>query len=392
MEKINKISGYVLSALLPQTHTQISLYGDEGMALLYAYAYQITQHTPYLNKVVAIVEESIELLNTKPLATIAVGGGLAGTAWLMAFLSNEGLISYEEDIFQTFDEIILASLQDDLNKKNYDFFHGYLGKCFYFLERQKQHKDDELLEKLLIDLESIGKPINEIRLWQVIHVDGNLTCNLGLSHGIPSILVFFCKLYNLGIQTTYLEKRIREIANWLIGQKQSSEVSYFSYNTTYRTAARLAWCYGDLGVAIALKHAGNSLKDAYLQDVANDIIIHSTQRDILSAGVAINSRLNYAETNFCHGASGIAFIYHNFYKDTQNKAIKIAADYWHEQVEKAFKENEKNIFYTFVKREAKIWEITNGLLEGATGVALALLSEQYPDVKPTWDKFFLLDF
>jgi lantibiotic modifying enzyme len=393
MNQTAQITEHILTHLLSHKHHSISLYYDEGLIVLYAYAYQITKQDIYLDKILELVEHSIDLMNNTQLLTTSIAGGVAGTAWIFTHLMNEGLIEHDDELLNNFDELIVSSLENDSNEKNYDFFHGLIGKCFYFLERQILKPDDKQLEKLFDYLESMVTKIDNLNLWQITN-EKELICNLGLSHGIPSILVLYCKFYNKGIKKAYIELRLKEIAAWLLSKIDKTRLSYFSYDTSIESeASRLAWCYGDLGIAITFLHLYKTLEDNFYKNIAIDIALHASKRSLDNSGVMFNDISNYAEATFCHGSCGIAYIFDKFYKETNIESFKISATYWYDLTNEAFQKNNGCGFFSCKNPLNQIWKLDNSLLEGASGVGLALLSQLHGhEYAATWDKFFLLHF
>src|SRR6185369_7304354 len=83
--------------------------------------------------------------------------------------------------------------------------------------------------------------------------------NLGLAHGVPGVIAILARYITAGVDVArarvLLEAGVdylRYVA-WLPSQPNSQ--------------ARVAWCYGDLGVAIALMSAGTALgRDDWRRD------------------------------------------------------------------------------------------------------------------------------
>ena len=72
---------------------------------------------------------------------------------------------------------------------------------------------------------------------------------------------------------------------------------------------RLAWCYGDLDIAISLWHAGNALN--------NQIWKNKSLQIFRSCIELVEEQDLLTEFGICHGTSGIAMIFRRIYLETE---------------------------------------------------------------------------
>jgi hypothetical protein len=97
--------------------------------------------------------------------------------------------------------------------------------------------------------------------------------NLSLSHGIASIVALLCKILekcssNLEVKEN-AELIIRKAINYILSNEIDFEkykshfpnISVDYYNDKQIYGSRLAWCYGDLGIAYILLRAALVLDD-----------------------------------------------------------------------------------------------------------------------------------
>ncbi len=68
-----------------------------------------------------------------------------------------------------------------------------------------------------------------------------------------------------------------------------------------QSAARLAWCYGDPGIAASLMAAAGAAGRPDWYRVAVDVACRAAARDLALAGVK--------DSGICHGAAGLAHIF-----------------------------------------------------------------------------------
>ena len=107
--------------------------------------------------------------------------------------------------------------------------------------------------------------------------------NLGLAHGIPSILKFCVQCFKQGICPDKTSQLANEIIAYLLdNMNREIHSSYFpNFIEEGRNAdqsSRVAWCYGDLGVGYILYQAGVAFKKTDLTDLALQILRHSAKR------------------------------------------------------------------------------------------------------------------
>ena len=142
----------------------------------------------------------------------------------------------------------------------------------------------------------------------------------------------------------------------------------------------MAWCYGDLGIGIALLQVRKILEKKEYEKKGLEILLKSTQRR------------NYNETlvtdaGICHGSAGIALIFRRMYYEIGRKEFKEATQYWINQT-LHFSRFEDGLagYKTYIKDG---WKNDYSLLMGISGVGLVLLSYLEND-KQDWDEMFLL--
>jgi lantibiotic modifying enzyme len=141
----------------------------------------------------------------------------------------------------------------------------------------------------------------------------------------------------------------------------------------------MAWCYGDLGMAISLFHTGESAKNEEWKKISHEVLLDSTKRtDLKQAGVV--------DAGLCHGAAGIMHIYARAYQYTGDETFKEVAKYWADQTLKmATHEDGAAGYKAWHTEEYGGWVAEKGFLEGAAGIGLGLIS-MVADIEPGWDR------
>jgi lantibiotic modifying enzyme len=211
--------------------------------------------------------------------------------------------------------------------------------------------------------------------------------DISLSHGSAAIVAFLSNCvkskYNYpNLTETMLSGSIR----YILHQKQENNAALFpgfcSINEKPNTNnfSRLSWCYGDMGIGLAIWQAGEALKDEKLKQEAIEIYLNSTKRRTPEETGDVN-------VGICHGSAGLAHMYNRMYWNTKMPEFKKAANYWIEETLKLTKFGDSYVeFKSGVEDE---WDNDFGFLGGISGIGLALLSH-ISNEEPTWDKALLM--
>lgn len=211
--------------------------------------------------------------------------------------------------------------------------------------------------------------------------------NLGLSHGIPGILLVLVNAYKLGIRIEGQLDTIRKLSDLIKkcivtksknGQYWKSSLTlneYISNILTEEEKYRDAWCYGSPGVSFSILVTGMFLNDNQLKDIAID-----------NMKIALERKRNVNSMTFCHGLSGLMYLSFKFYEFTHIECFK---RYYLELMDLILDSYDVNIPFGFKNHEI-IGDIDDaGILTGTTGILLCLLSLLYGNQTP-WDAAFSL--
>ncbi len=318
-------------------------------------------------------------------------GGQAGVHWLYVYLYKAGLLEDEDYELLCSDDLVLQQYAlQELNRNNWDFMHGALGVAYTMLYRY-QERYESFFEKVFSELNRICGENEITGLFPGYDAKTRMfvkeETDLGLAHGIPSVLKFCIQAYKQDVCKEQAHALADKIIDYLLQHTNPDKtVAYFSSvlknGADYTRKSRLGWCYGDPGVGIVLYQAGVALGYKDLKDQAIGILRYSTQRrhaedtDIRDAGI-------------CHGSAGVAHIYHRMWHYTQDKIFKDAADYWIGQTLALATHPEGIAGYRSYNHGDVPWVTNPGLLEGAAGVGLVLQSYLTGDY--SWDYCIMLN-
>jgi len=346
------------------------LSGYTGCALFYAYYYNLTGKKKYIRKVHSLLLKSIHALSEESLIPNHCNG-VSGIVWCIRHLLNAGFASDEgiEDIFEDVDVLLGEIMVQEVGEGRYDFLHEALGLALYFLEKKQPSQYLDALTKKLAE-----KTINGV--WEDDFSKASLgrpdetVFNLGMAHGIPSIISILA----------LIDKKnplIDPGVNWLLATRNTPEEGISSIfpvlvdinkQAVTGKQSRLGWCYGDLSIATALLNAGYTTE-------AHEIFTYTLQhRDMKNGGVH--------DACLCHGSAGIAHMYRRAYLATNDPELLLGADHWIKQT----LQMKSGLKFS---RDGE-YETAYGMLEGMTGIGLALIAALDPDTAPAWDRCLLL--
>lgn len=304
--------------------------------------------------------------------------GLAGLCIGIELLERDGLIdSIGEKLFYYARNLLSTSLNQWLNK-NIDFLHGSIGIAFYFL-RHMQFSEFALeqIDNTITALYNQMLACRKENSASLLFYNGNnlLTPNISLSHGLSSVIILLSRAYKYVINPTSKEKcheLLRDFCRYLDTQLIEPNL-YGSYTLAFPLGygkafkSRLAWCYGDIGVAIALKELGNALENVRCVNTAN-----------LVNQYIISNRLNAIENGvrdggLCHGVSGIAQYLRSlsFSGNEYDKALQ----YWENKLKSFVTKRNNHFEYGRYNPKIDTYEHCLNLLEGDSGICLHLMKE-----------------
>jgi len=321
--------------------------------------------------------------------------GLAGIGWVFEYLEQKSYAKYNTNILlEDFDSVLSHVLELEMSNKNYDFLHGTVGIALYFVSRiQKNENVLPILQKFIVQLNELveKQSFNSIKWISIIDEETQRKgYNISLSHGMASIAVILSKLYSVkGIDQELVRNLLEGCVNYILEQEIDKDKynsffpSYALESTELLRGSRLAWCYGDLGIAMSLWQAGVALQNEAWKNKALEVLLFAAEkrRDLEKNLVK--------DAGLCHGAAGAGHLFYRAWWNTKMPEFKNAADYWFDQTLKMAKFDDGLAGYKAWYGEEKGWVNIYGLLEGIAGIGLALLTHNY-EIEPTWDECLLL--
>lgn len=333
-------------------------------------------------------DDSIYILSSKLAASLlekidnknTYCDGLSGVLYALLHLKENKFIEvepFEKEIIQRLKNKLLI----EIDRKNYDYLHGYIGFGLLFIKCGINTREivDALYNSAEID------PITHSFKWR----DSTGNYNISLSHGMASIILFLVKVRNSGCGDLRCNEMIIGGCKFILSQIMNCKKSgsfFPSYSVSdketnnYGNGSRLAWCYGDLGVAFALYKASELIGDLEMQKKASNILQKTTLRKELFDTQIVDACI-------CHGTAGLAMFYRRLYLDTKINIFLDASSYWMSQT-LGFSQFQDGIA-GFKTKYVEEYKSNLSLLMGVAGIGIVLISF-LEDNQQKWDEFFFL--
>jgi lantibiotic biosynthesis protein len=371
--------------------------GYGGPVLFFTYLSGYAGNNKHLPLITNIVSKSFRFAEENKMNS-SMENGLTGLGWLVQHLVKVGLLDEKDTPLTELDALILRSCEKDIKQKKYDYFTGLIGKGMYFLERHAARDCSQEIIQILDALESLSIQDQFGLTWADYYAlernkKEDVAFNFGMSHGIPSILMFLTKVLAHDIESNRIKNMISGSLNWLMSFRQTNSKEVFfpvrmiNYDDLFPDdhAARIAWCYGDLGLTYALYMAGHAVKRHDVCDFSLSMLqAISRKRGMEACGVV--------DAGLCHGSAGNALVFRNLYVHTGKQEFKTAYECWLQETARlSFHTDGAAGYKAWHGDELGGWINDRGFLEGISGIGLLFLAELNNDPHTGWSDLLLLN-
>lgn len=364
--------------------------GRAGQSLLHAYLALDGAGESYADTALRFLDQAAEGAAALTMST-SLYLGFPGIAWVNSHLAGRLFIE-EEDGNREVDDLLLHALSSTAWKGQYDLFNGLVGVGAYALERLTRPSGVRCLEAVVAELDrraehdvdgaTFFSPVDTLdSKYQSQFPRG--TYILGMAQGIPGVIALLGASCAAGIARNRARPLLAATVSWLLAREQPPESEYrFAHFylpgfEPYRS--RLAWCFGDLGIAASLLVAARGADEPAWEVEARRIARAAAGRTVASSGVP--------DADLCHGAAGVGHVFNRLYQATGEADLGQAASFW---LNHALELRRPGVGIAgFRMASPGGWVDEPGFLGGATGIGLALLAA-VSDVDPAWDQLLLL--
>jgi lantibiotic modifying enzyme len=376
--------------------------GCAGIALVGAYRAfhergEASEQPQAALRALAFVEESIEVMANVPLGP-SLFSGYTGIAWAIAHLGG-ALVELDEGVFDEIESQLLTVLAGFRRHVDHcDLVDGLVGIGLYGLARKARGRASRIVDACIDRLHEWSEPREVGRVWltppgllpQWQRVDApEGYVNFGMAHGTPAILALLGHAAAAARHPAALPL-LRQGRSFMRTVRQPPPgfgyPAWVAPNGRW-APGRLAWCYGDLGIAATSIAMTEALPDRELAAELRD--------EAVALARALGRRTaefgDTHETGLCHGTAGIAHLFNRLHQGTEEPELADAARHWFRRTLE-LRRRDRGIggyaAWPVDVPDDRKWKRDSGLLEGAAGVALALLAS-VSDVEPSWDQVLL---
>jgi hypothetical protein len=366
--------------------------GSAGLAILHGYKAQTESGRDHVAVALRFLRRATAAVADHPGAA-SLYGGLTGVGWALAHLQDRLPGLDGEDELAEIDEVLREHLDQSPWPDTYDLIDGLVGFGVYALERGPCPEAVACQERVIERLAETAEPRPEGITWvsrqewlpsQYRARYPERYCNLGLAHGVPGVVALLAWACAAGVAVARARPLLEGTVRWLLAQQTPGGFPSGIEKGRADKPARLAWCYGDPGVAAALLWAARLVDEPAWEREARAIARRAAQRPAEQAGVV--------DAGLCHGAAGLGHLFNRLFQATGDPCLAEAARFWFERTLQMRRPGRGVGGYEAwqLNDDGQVtWIGDSGLLTGAAGIALALVAATTA-VDPAWDRMLLV--
>jgi lantibiotic modifying enzyme len=338
----------------------------------------------------AFLDAALERAAADP-PTALLYSGTVGVGWALAYVEGVDADETEPD---DVDELVLHALAG-APWPSADLIRGVAGTGVYLLERLPHPAARKGLSLLVDRLTEMAERQEQGTTWfvdpatvledrRVLFPEGYY--DTGVAHGQAGVIGVLARMVAAGVDEA--RPLLADATRWLLAQRLPDDGNgryplMVDKRPVPTRGGRLAWCYGDAGVAAALLAAGQALGDKEIVDEATSLALLSAGRGREDAGAS--------DVPLCHGSAGLMHVFNRLWQSTGEEALADAARRWFDFAMKQRRDGDPVAGFgsVRVKDDGGVdFEPLGGFLEGAAGIGLALLAAT-EDRDPDWDAVLL---
>ena len=251
-------------------------------------------------------QRAVRGVSQAPLS-LGLFGGIAGIGWMLQHLRGTELP--RRDPCAELDAGLRAAIARGALDAELDLVTGLCGVGIYALARRDRALAAAVIARLRARGTAPGGAPGE-------------AIDLGTAHGLAGLVAMLGQAGAARIPgaTTLSRSALRA----LLGHARWDQPSVFpdtaAVGDTAPRDCRLAWCYGDIGAACALRTVADATGHAGLRATATRVALRAAARPPASSGVI--------DCGVCHGAAGVALGLQRMFVATGDAALGDAARGW----------------------------------------------------------------
>jgi len=270
------------------------------------------------------------------------------------------LFELDDDFLDFLQSECLKGFKYELRKDNFDYLHGAFG-VLYALIRARNIKKEKIAEIVDLVLESSKKHA----LFPTLYLPGEKNdLNLHLAHGISAYIIVLIELFKVS--------RDNEVAVLIdihcrILKDNFRKDSFACFplvdnGTSYKV--RNAWCYGDIGIGIALFKASQILNNNNYFEIAKYTWEKTCER-------RSKRTIRIYDSPLCHGIFGNVLMYNKINNYLEGNDIIQNTITWYLEKIKWYHRRYGDAFLKYQGPDGLDYQRT--YLTGVSGIGLACL-------------------
>ena len=370
------------AATLPepgQYHSASLSNGAAAYALFFSEAAAYLDESSFMTKAVEHLRWGLDGSDDTP-SSISLYRSIPGLGWALQHVARQTTIDGADDVLRDIDEMLIAAVKAAPRNMKIDVVDGAAGLLVYALSRASVGLIGAL-SHWCVDRFGYWSERPCVEMLDPSEADSNL----GVAHGIPGLLSALAAcaargmLPDRGIEL--LGHGIDYLAHFAVETPSGS--MYFPTHQHEVQPARLAWCYGALGIAYTFIRAA-PFAPGHAAAVDRIVAFALDQFDRKDAVLS--------DACLCHGHSGAALILHRLAhescidSDLRARCAELSRDAAQRTVAQCRQEDGQ---FAFRHLQRGVWRHTTSLLEGTVGVCVGLMALE-TDRRPALADLLLL--
>lgn len=377
--------------------------GKAGFALFFAELGRTMNDDAASDHASDLIDEAIELSQAEPFPHQLFSGPVS-VGWALDVLA--GRLFEADDEENDVDVLVEELLTLPEWTSPYDLVGGIVGLGVYALRRLPRPAAVRSVEAAIDKLTMLADRRDDGTAWRTVrsmlpdipaveermarHPDGYF--DTGLAHGHAGVMAFLAAAATAGFADAL--PLLADAARWMLA-RHLDRGNEHAHAHAHRAAfpllvepsgasdcgGRVAWCYGDPSVAVALLAAGRQLGDEALVTTAANVAYDALALPVEATGVV--------DAGLCHGSAGLAHVAARLGWATGDERLLDQARRWIDVALSQRTSDGIGGFLAYQLLPTQGYRALPGFLEGAAGIGLALLAS-VTDSEPVWDDFLLL--
>lgn len=333
-----------------------------GMAGVLLMAARMAQLMPSPQRSARVTQLAAAIADGLGAAPLEAGlwSGVVGVLYALEYVraTDPRLLGEHEEAVREFvelmDDVLAAAVRRNAGREHFDLISGHCGIGAYALVRTDTGAARRIFaaaEQALRDTAEYDAGSCTWRAPRGVAAHGGY--DLGVAHGVPGVIGLLAHALRLGIGTEHTTQLLEHSLRWLQAQENPSlpHSRFASVTSRAGESSRLAWCYGDLGIAAVLSVAAGASGEVALARWWRTLAVQRIEQS--------PATWQLSDDSLCHGRAGLLHILRRLLARglDSGRALDVAAEVEDELTQSTGAAHDLRNY---------------GLLEGWSGVVLAL--------------------